>query len=620
MLNKTDGNANDEIKRKGVAMAKNKYYQYENIHLWEKDSWQQKMSVIYPLVIALGKAYQKDKSLYAHPFQGITGEAARELPFYVRKTKSIDLPEAISGWKKKGVHYECRSQAGKGWVVMAPEHCLSDYGHKMPVLVVMCQDDLTDPYWSMKLMEKYRAYNELVATGQDLIVIYIVSPEPDIQHSYVNILEEAFVFVPGDTRCVYLDVGPLLQTGKRLAEIEGFQYTDRYGNLTDPDAQIISLGSERIPVLNISGLWESRISLSYDQITSPKRASRSYDREKTVHNDTGRLLAEGMALEYRYNTAYDQGFLQHFENMGLLYGNHEYKFRRWKAAVPMEALETPEVKLPLLCVMSEVSCANEHLAVTEAGYYYEYFRIAAQGECILLNFVLEDADSNDLLDEIIDEAMRLYPMIDPCRIYLAGHSHNGNYVQEFTLRHPQRIAAQAVFGDPIGLTDSGLFPVGGERLERLKSMDVPLILLAGYTEFQCHFPYNATPTDFPLGGGKPGGYIPVTFRERVAAWQLRLEAYNCRICTEQEITATRESSDHAVRKLGIPADRSETIWMDGNEIYIADIQNVNGDWHLRIVGEENMPHNTTPAQQKISWSFLRKFAKDPQTGKTIQIC
>ena len=30
---------------------------------------------------------------------------------------------------------------------------------------------------------------------------------------------------------------------------------------------------------------------------------------------------------------------------------------------------------------------------------------------------------------------------------------------------------------------------------------------------------------------------------------------------------------YAIRKLGIPADKAETYWMDGNEIYIADIKN-----------------------------------------------
>ena len=89
--------------------------------------------------------------------------------------------------------------------------------------------------------------------------------------------------------------------------------------------------------------------------------------------------------------------------------------------------------------------------------------------------------------------------------------------------------------------------------------------------------------------------------------------------TVEEIVATKDSPDYTIRMLGIPADKAETIWMNGNEIYIADIKNNAGKYHLRIVGEENMPHNTTPNQQIVSWSWLRRFARDLETGESIEL-
>ena len=113
--------------------------------------------------------------------------------------------------------------------------------------------------------------------------------------------------------------------------------------------------------------------------------------------------------------------------------------------------------------------------------------------------------------------------------------------------------------------------------------------------------------------------FPLTAEDRAKMWQLRLKAHNCPQKTLKEIYDAAESEDGAIRKLGIPADKSETMWMDGSEIYIADIRNENGRYHLRVVGEENMPHNTTPVQQKLSWSFMRRFARNPDTGETIEL-
>lgn len=594
----------------------NKYYHYDNIELWDESTWESKISSIFGLVKWLGNHEKVSGAPYQHPVNGLTGEAARSLTYYNAKTNSVNRPEVIEAWRKQGVFYDCRAQGGLNWLIMAPAACLQDFGKKLPTLVVMHRDDVTDPYWSMKTLDHYQAYNDALAKDQDHIIIYIVSGAPDIFRVYVNILQEAFVFVPGDTHQVFLDVSAVYDNGCKLQEIPDFIYTGEDGQAaTDPDAAVVRFGAAGVPALDITGRWENKCSLTRDQVSKPNWSSASFDLQRVIHSETGRKMVEGMVLEYQFDTVYEPGFVQYWADRGLKYVSHETRLRRWKAALPFSALEAPEKKLPLLCVMQEVNHANEHLAVTEASYFYEYFRIAAQGECILVNFVLEDANDNELLVEIIKEAFELYP-VDRSRVYIAGHSHNGHYALEFAERHPDLIAAVATFGDPPGLMDTGMIPITDEKIEHLRTLDIPLINLLGYTEPKRYFPISQDVDDYRalLDVG------PLTsFEKRAACWQRRLRAFNCPEQSLPEIKATQASPEKAVRMLGIPGDKSETLWLDGFELYIVDIKNNDGKFHLRMASEENMPHNTTPAQQILSWSFMRRFARDLETGAVIEL-
>ncbi len=590
----------------------NKYYSYPEQGYWDPEKWTEKISAVFPLVTWMGEHEPRDSA----PWPGaLPLSEAMALPCYDRKTNCVSLPEVVDAWKKQGVHYERRSQGGVCWLIMCPEKSLSDFGTKLKTLFVMHNEDIADPYWAMRTLRDFEKYNEAVAKEQDLCVFYICTGKPDYDRVYVNILQEAFVFAPGDTKEVYLDVSPVLKAGKKLSEIPGFTYRDASGKPADPDEALLRLTEAKIPVLNVTGQWENRVSLTRDQVSMENWSSLGYDLQRVIHSETGRKMAEGMVLEYDYDSAYDPRFIAWWDRMGLLYENHVLKNRRWKSALPKEALEKPEEKLPLLIVMQEVNHANEHLAVTETSYFFEYFRIAAQGACMLLSFVLEDADDNDLLVEILEEAKKEYPMIDWTRVYIAGHSHNGHYSLEFATRHPELITAVATFGDSPGLMNSGITPMGPERAKEAAKHDMPLICLGGMKEFGILYPMNQNGDGFRPG--KKGALY--NFEDRAKAYQLRLTVSNCPMKTAEEIAATRESGNRAIRTLGIPGDRGEVIWADGFELYIVDVMNNEGNFHLRFVGEENMPHNTTPMQQNLSWSFLRRFARDPETKKIIEL-
>ena len=595
----------------------NTQYVYEHQELWAEQTWKDRISTIFPLVTYLGECAVPDASPYHSPHAGKQGEDAKHLPFYTRKTNCVALPEVVNALNQKGITFDCRSQGGINWFILAPTSCLPDFSKKLPTVLILLREDISDPYWAMKLLWRYESYLDLITEGEGCIFYFLASETPDYNRIYVNILQEAFVFAPGDIDRLYLDVSIIVRNGNSLNDVPSYVHTDVAGNpIKDADSCIVPFGSIGIPVLDISHRWENLCSLSRDQVSMPNWSSEGFDLARVVHSETGRKFVEGMVLEYQYDTAFDPAFLAYWDAMGLTYSNHLTKHRRWKVAIPNSAFQQPDVKLPVMCLFQEVNHSNEHLAVTAASYFYEFFKIAAQGECIVLCFVLEDHEGNEILCDVLKEAHALYPMIDMSRIYLAGHSHNGYYSLEFALRHPELIAAVATFGNVPGLWDSPLFPVTEQRIQRLASLDIPTINLTGCNEPKRHFPmnsdgfgYRSQHKDSPLA----------SFNERLVSWQQRLRAYNCPTVTAAAMAETALSKEKAIRVLGLPADRSETLWLDGFELYIADIRNNEGLYHLRVVGEENMPHNPTPSQQILAWSFLRRFARDASTLKTQEL-
>ena len=129
--------------------------------------------------------------------------------------------------------------------------------------------------------------------------------------------------------------------------------------------------------------------------------------------------------------------------------------------------------------------------------------------------------------------------------------------------------------------------------------DIPLINLCGQIENV--FPHTERGTQ---------GY-----RNAIDAYHRRLAAFRCPDKSDEEIEAALTGSDRANRVNGVPGDRSEIVWTMGFEAYISDVRNTDGNWHLRFVTLENLPHMISPQMAELSWSFLRRFARDAQTGE-----
>ncbi len=569
-------------------------YQYDKQYLWYDDAWQDKNGLAYPFFQWLGRA---DSVSPAPTYSRPDGEP-KSSPYYHAKTNSVNLPEIIEPLEQMGLHCTILEQGCKHWIAMLPMRARTE---KLRLLIVLHQQDTADPWWAMDTLVKRRTYHEIAVRRQDTLVVYLVAKGADDDRIFGNILQEACALYPVDLNQVYLDVSLADRLGCSLADIPGLHWQNARSEPADPDE--LTENFEGIRVLNISGRWGSQDSLTRGLVMNQAMNRGLFDTERLIHSVGGRKMAEVMELERDYQTIYDPGYAEYWDRMGLRLDINETDDRRWLVYAPKQQLESGE-KLPLVLAMQEVYRGNEHLAVTAASYFYEYTLLAAQGECILLFFALEDPDSNDLLEKITWQAVSRYP-VDVRRIYVTGHSHDGWFARHFAYRHPRMIAALATMGNHVGLPEAGrvgnpIMGVSDAEIENMKQIDMPTININGGSEGFSRYPASESER-----------------RQWALDWQRRLEASRCPVCTIEEILAAPTSDNLAIRTLGVPGDRGLDCWFDGIAHCAVDIKNVDGKYHLRVASSENMPHTVTPSMIDLSWSFLRQFARDTETGNII---
>lgn len=590
----------------------NSYYDYPHKELWADNAWDHRRSQIVPLAAWIGH-----ENLAHRRLAGLPEGMRRTQGQFDPKANALTDPQAVEYWHLKGLHYHCTSMGANGWVAMIPEPHLNKQGYddEMDTVITLVNANRKDPNWCMYVLEQYASQLEAAAAGQ-FAMLFIVSDSFDDENEYISILQEATVIFHLNYQRFYLNLEAVKDANIQLKDVPGFQYTDTCGDPADPDQAAGELGG--ISVLDISGRWQNKDSLFYKLIRGTGYSNAAFNYDQLIHSAVGKKMAEAMALEYEYDDAEDPGLMAYWDAMGLDCTFHDYQGEQWVTFLPKDALEHPEKKLPCVCILQEVNRFDPHQAITGFACYLEYQHIAAQGECMLLYFAQESLDANDMLHDILKVAESEYPL-DRSRIYITGHSHNGRFAAEYMRRHQPEIAAIATLGNEPGQLSpevtSGFFVVTNQQLDIQASCDTPLINISGFNERNSQFPLNM---DAPHV--RPGQWVALdTFEKRADSWQRRLHSARCPMRTVQEIRDTRFSPDLAERSIGVPADRTEVLTLDGSENYITDIKNVDGKYHLRMVALGNMPHTPTPAMVQLSWSFLRRFARNLETGEIIEL-
>ena len=333
-----------------------------------------------------------------------------------------------------------------------------------------------------------------------------------------------------------------------------------------------------------------------------------FDVERFKHSEAGMYLADARSLMTRFSDVDDPALLKLWEDMGVRCEIRETKGEKWLAFVPADAYEKSGPLYPVVLIFRPVGLLAE-------AFYQDMIKMAAQGEFIALIYSDEDPDVNDVFFDMLQEVLEDFPA-DPSRVYVTGHSHYGELAMEFTRRHHEHIAAVAQQGDTAGII-MDFYGMTEEKVELMHSYDMPIINVAGTTEMVGIFPINQDAPGIPEDSYFKNSKFPMTRERRVEDWMRRLYAMRCPVPSEEEIYAAGRNKTE--RELGFPCDKTDILYAEGSECYIGDIKNVDGKFHFRTIAMENIPHTTTRMMHVFAWSYIRRFARDLNTGAVIEL-
>lgn len=567
----------------------NRNYSYENISVWDPASWTGRESVIYPLAMWL-----EENSAPATRGKG-SCEIKPDAPMF-QKTKTYLYPEVIKELEDMGLTFRHDGLGGQWWMMIAPK-TVGKGGDRCPRLLMVIHDaDLSDPCWAMKALDHYREYNRM-AVEEGMCILYCATDGKDEDCLYSNVLCEMHAIYHIDLDKLYLDVSAVYKLGKKLSDIPGFVYKDREGNVvSDPDRAVEFIGSTGVPALDFSGRWFNRISHTFNVARSPKYFHPCFDHDKLIHSEAGYEMAKGFDLELNAMHGNDEYMRKYWAEKGLRFEYHDCQGEQWISITPECAIEGNGT-LPVFLIYQEVTRCNDFQELIAVANYRRFIELAANGEAIIVFFALETAEDNDLLNDVLTDALNLYP-IDSQRVYMVGHSHNSHFAQIFVYNHPDRIAGLAILNGSHGLQDprrpGGDIVIGEDEIDRMSHYDMPQIVVNGYAE-----------SDFTAENVESKGGVD----KAVRCWQNRLRSCNCNVPSAEEIIFARNNGNIVERTMGITADRTDMFYLYGTNGYVADNMNKDGKWHLRCITLENMPHMITPQMPDLVYNYLRRFAR-----------
>ncbi len=541
----------------------NTQYTYPEIFLWEQEAWRDRDSEIRPLLdhlTELGHTHLRPRTISQKYTDRTDGT-------YDAKSNVLRLPDVMQPWEDMGLRVHITSMGFVCWIALVPR----DVAAEPEVLFVPHSCDLKNRGWAMQTLDYYARYGKIAAQRKAVVLLYCQGGAKGSGIFMDILLELSAIFHIGLSHLM-LDLSILPLAGEALPE-GAFSWNG-------------------IPVTDMTDRWHSRVGHQYI-CSEINRHNPEFDFQRMKHSTLGREIARSMyAYEYSYSSTNDPGLIRELSDRGLAYGEHFCQGERYLTLTPKGAAG----KLPLLICMKEVRSVMPFQSLIGFQFYSEFIEIAACGEMMLLFFAMETADDNELLLDILAQVKAAYP-VDEGRIYIAGQSHNGYLALEFARRHPDIIAATAQLNDRHGIgapsysVDS--LKMTDEMLAEMAKWDMPLINICG--EIENVFPH----------------ITPGTPEEdnAVDSFHRRLKAFRCPDRSDQEIRGAKYSPDIATRKNGVPGDRTEVRYAMGHEIYVTDVQNVDGKWHLRFATLENLPHMITPDMAELSWSFLRRFRR-----------
>ena len=286
------------------------------------------------------------------------------------------------------------------------------------------------------------------------------------------------------------------------------------------------------------------------------------------------------------------------------------RFKKWNSFVPVSAFDPKNKgrKYPLVIVLH--GGFNPMSIIDGWGFPQE----AARREWIVIAPSLE---LDDVLDEIIAEAKKLYP-VDESRIYAAGFSYGGFMSNFLGAKRPDVYAAVAPCGAPIsnGFVDKAIGPEPQTPFDgvlRNVAMGTYMPVMNVYGNLDgFRFPFYDY-VDFRTKQNGTAGLI-----EGINVWARANKAKEIDV---NEVLALKGRTDisEEEKNIGLPLapENRRTVVADGITNYIADLPSEDGVVRVRIMAEMNMPHWPTPEMSRQIFEFFSHFSRDPETKESI---
>ncbi len=191
-----------------------------------------------------------------------------------------------------------------------------------------------------------------------------------------------------------------------------------------------------------------------------------------------------------------------------------------------------------------------------------------------------------------------YP-IDRSRVYATGHSIGGMASAWAALELPEVIAAIAMHSSLLAFnTDpSRALVIPADQYARAMDYDIPTWLAVGALDLD---------------------QLPIRTEGTISGLNLWLQVDDCtaQLTLADSLAAQANTSDPAVKLVGVQGDETWTQGIDGIVYHGVDFFRADGVKMVEIVGVENHPHWPSAAYPELAWEFLSRFSKGAD-GKLV---
>lgn len=349
-------------------------------------------------------------------------------------------------------------------------------------------------------------------------------------------------------------------------------------------------------------------------------ANEKFDSESFGKSETYAGILQNLECMLTYPDEGSDEAIAYWAKRGLKKELHDTgtQATKWASYLPtsIESEPDPGKVYPLLFVMHG---ANNPIYLAEG---YGYTHIAAREKMIV---IIPENETPESIDKLFCYAREHFP-VDWTRVYMVGYSLGGFMTSRHALRDPERFAAVGVGGMIFGGGTAGSIEQAGitwhgeeiteTMIDNAAKVKMPICSCMGEQEFLNLAPITEGGVCPPLS---PDNQAPAPFdltpKAKIAALNNWRKIAGCKPFPEDKVFSdVKASADIVVEKLGFPFERTRVINTENRSHYVGDCVNSDGDNLARFVCIEKSPHWPSAALTEITWDFIKRFSRDPETG------